>query len=50
MRPGVDRREDYNSLGRAMVKKLIAEIATRPEQRRSVSTIDVPEYHVEGSP
>jgi hypothetical protein len=46
----VDRRENYNSLGRAMVKKLIAEIAIRPEQQRSVSTMDVPEYHVEGSP
>jgi hypothetical protein len=46
----VDRREDYNSFSRAMVKKLIAEITTRPEQQRSVSTIDVPEYHVEGSP
>src|SRR5713101_1685430 len=33
--------EDYNSFGRAMVKKLIAEIATRPEQQRSVSTINV---------
>jgi hypothetical protein len=35
--------EDYNSFGRAMVKKLIAEIATRPEQQRLVSTIDVRE-------
>jgi hypothetical protein len=33
--------EDYNSFGRAMVRKLIAEIATRPEQRRSVSTMNV---------
>ena len=33
--------EDYNSFGRAMVKKLIAEIATRPEQHRVVSSIDV---------
>jgi hypothetical protein len=31
--------EDYNSFGRAMVRKLIAEIATRPEQQRSVSTM-----------
>jgi hypothetical protein len=29
--------EDYNSFGRAMVKKLIAEIATDPAQRRSAS-------------
>jgi len=50
MKPGRGLPGDYNSFGRAMVKKLIAEIATRPEQRRSVSTIDVPEYHVEGSP
>ena len=35
--------EDYNSFGRAMVKKLIAEIATGPEQQRSISIIDVPE-------
>jgi Protein of unknown function (DUF1194) len=34
--------EDYNSFGRAMVKKLIAEIATRPAQQRSASIIDVP--------
>jgi hypothetical protein len=33
--------EDYNSFGRAMVRKLIAEIATRPEQQRSVSTRNV---------
>jgi hypothetical protein len=33
--------EDYDSFGRAMVRKLIAEIATRPEQRRSVSTRNV---------
>jgi hypothetical protein len=33
--------EDYNSFGRAMVKKLIAEIATRPEQKRSVSAMNV---------
>jgi len=33
--------EDYNSFGRAMVKKLIAEIATRPAQQRSVSTVNV---------
>jgi len=32
--------EDYNSFGRAMVKKLIAEIATRPERQRSVSTMN----------
>jgi len=50
MKPGVDRREDCISLRCAMVKKLNAEIATGPEQRRSVSTIDVPEYHLEGSP
>jgi hypothetical protein len=35
--------EDYNSFGRAMVKKLIAEIATGPEQQRLVSSIDVRE-------
>jgi hypothetical protein len=29
--------EDYNSFGRAMVQKLVAEIATAPTQRRSVS-------------
>src|SRR6266853_3883501 len=34
--------EDYNSFGRAMVKKLIAEIAARPAQQRSVSTMSVP--------
>jgi Protein of unknown function (DUF1194) len=33
--------EDYNSFGRAMVRKLIAEIATRPERQRSVSTMNV---------
>ncbi len=33
--------EDYNSFGRAMVKKLIAEIATGPERWNSVSTVDV---------
>lgn len=33
--------EDYNSFGRAMVRKLIAEIARRPEQQRSVSTRNV---------
>jgi hypothetical protein len=33
--------EDYNSFGRAMVRKLIAEIATRPERQRSVSTTNV---------
>jgi len=33
--------EDYNSFGRAMVKKLIAEIAARPERQRSVSTMNV---------
>jgi hypothetical protein len=33
--------EDYNSFGRAIVRKLIAEIATRPEQRRSVSIRNV---------
>jgi len=33
--------EDYNSFGRAMVRKLIAEIATRPERQRSVSTRNV---------
>jgi hypothetical protein len=32
--------EDYNSFGRAMVRKLIAEIATRPGQQRSVSTMN----------
>ncbi len=31
--------EDYNSFGRSMVKKLIAEIAARPEQQRSVSPV-----------
>jgi hypothetical protein len=31
--------EDYNSFGRAMVKKLIAEIATRPEQHRLVPKV-----------
>jgi Protein of unknown function (DUF1194) len=31
--------EDYNSFGRAMVRKLIAEIATRPEQQRSVMNV-----------
>jgi len=34
--------DDYNSFGRSMVSKLIAEIATRPEQQRSVSTVSVP--------
>ena len=29
--------EDYNSFGRAMVKKLIAEIAAQPARRRSAS-------------
>ncbi len=29
--------EDYNSFGRAMVKKLIAEIATAPAELRSAS-------------
>jgi hypothetical protein len=29
--------EDYNSFGRAMVQKLVAEIATAPAQRRSAS-------------
>jgi len=33
--------EDYNSFGRAMVRKLIAEIATRPERQRPVSTMNV---------
>jgi Protein of unknown function (DUF1194) len=33
--------EDYNSFGRAMVRKLIAEIATRPERQRLVSTKNV---------
>ena len=33
--------EDYNSFGRAMVRKLIAEIATSPERQRSVSTMNV---------
>ncbi len=33
--------EDYNSFGRAMVRKLIAEIATRPERQRSVSNMNV---------
>jgi hypothetical protein len=33
--------EDYNSFGRAMVRKLIAEVATRPERQRSVSTMNV---------
>jgi len=33
--------EDYNSFGRAMARKLIAEIAARPEQQRSVSTMNV---------
>jgi hypothetical protein len=33
--------EDYNSFGRAMVKKLIAEIATSPERQRSVSIMNV---------
>src|SRR5215470_674504 len=32
--------EDYNSFGRAMVRKLIAEIATRPRQQRSASTMN----------
>jgi hypothetical protein len=32
--------EDYNSFGRAMVRKLIAEIAARPEQPRSVSAMN----------
>ena len=32
--------EDYNSFGRAMVKKLIAEIAARPDQKRSASTMN----------
>jgi hypothetical protein len=33
--------EDYNSFGRAMVRKLIAEIATRPERQRSVSIMNM---------
>ena len=33
--------EDYNSFGRAMVRKLIAEIATTPDRQRSVSTTNV---------
>ncbi len=33
--------EDYKSFGRSMVKKLIAEIATRPERQRSVSGTNV---------
>src|SRR5215468_4372374 len=33
--------EDYNSFGRAMVRKLIAEIAKSPERQRSVSTMNV---------
>ena len=33
--------EDYNSFGRSMVKKLIAEIATRPERQRSQSAMNV---------
>ena len=33
--------EDYNSFGRAMVRKLIAEIAMSPERQRSVSTMNV---------
>jgi hypothetical protein len=33
--------EDYNSFGRAMVRKLIAEIAARPEQKRSMSAKNV---------
>jgi len=33
--------EDYNSFGLSMVRKLIAEIATRPERQRSVSTRNV---------
>jgi hypothetical protein len=32
--------EDYNSLGRATAKKLIAEIAARPDQERSASTMN----------
>jgi hypothetical protein len=31
--------EDYNSFGRSMVKKLIAEIAARPERGRSASNV-----------
>jgi Protein of unknown function (DUF1194) len=31
--------EDYNSFGRSMVKKLVAEIATRPEQLRSARIV-----------
>jgi hypothetical protein len=33
--------EDYKSFGLAMVKKLVAEIASTPQQQRSVSNIDV---------
>jgi hypothetical protein len=33
--------EDYNLFGRAMVRKLIAEIATSPERQRPVSTMNV---------
>ncbi len=33
--------EDYNSFGRAMVRKLIAEIATRSEQQRLTSTMNL---------
>lgn len=33
--------EDYNSFGRSMVKKLIAEIAARPERQPSASAMNV---------
>ena len=33
--------EDYKSFGRAMVKKLVAEIATGPAQRRSASVTEL---------
>jgi hypothetical protein len=43
--------EDYNSFGRAMVAKLIAEIATAPVQRRSVSAEASPRAnHIDDPP
>jgi hypothetical protein len=33
--------EDYNSFGRSMVKKLIAEIATGPDRQRAISATNV---------
>ncbi len=42
--------EDYNSFGRSMVKKLIAEIAMRPERQRSMSAVNVQPRTTSSSP